>query len=90
MRTTIILTLLGSVLLFAQTARADFIIPCESNGFPSEDGKDELTRQVTMRYFGKAFNFRDLQRFIGEYQVAETQLLPNPFDDRNPATLLAL
>ncbi len=38
-----------------------------------------------MRYFGKAFDFRDFQRFIGEFQVAETRLMPNPFDQRSPS-----
>jgi len=47
--------------------------------------RDEHARRATMRWFGKAFRFRDFQRFIGEYQAAETRLLPNPFDDRNPS-----
>ena len=45
--------------------------------------RDELTRRLTMRYFGKAFDFRDFQRFIGEYQVADARLMPNPFDSNN-------
>lgn len=47
--------------------------------------RDELVRQLSMRHFGKAYAFRDLQRFIGEYQAAETRLLPNPFDRRSPS-----
>lgn len=42
--------------------------------------RDELIRQRSLEYFGKAFNFRDFQRFIGEYQAAENRLMPNPFD----------
>jgi len=47
--------------------------------------RDELVRRLTMRYFGKAFVFRDLQRFIGEYQAAEVRLPPSPFDRQNPS-----
>ena len=47
--------------------------------------RDELSRRLTMRYFGKAFAFRDFQRFIGAYQVATAQLSPNPFDQRHPS-----
>ncbi|MCX5797016.1 MAG: YncE family protein [Elusimicrobia bacterium] len=50
-----------------------------------EERRDELIRRLTMRYFGKAFDFRDLQRFIGEFQAAETRLMPNPFDQRSPS-----
>ena len=35
--------------------------------------------------FGKAFNFRDMQRFIGEYQAAEGRLVPNPYDRESPS-----
>ncbi len=45
--------------------------------------RDEFIRKQTMKYFGKAFNFRDFQRFIGEYQAAETGLMPNPYDQQN-------
>ncbi|MFH1725812.1 MAG: beta-propeller fold lactonase family protein [Elusimicrobiota bacterium] len=47
--------------------------------------RDEHTRRRSMEYFGKAFNFRDFQRFIGEFQAAENRLMPNPFDPRNPS-----
>ncbi len=49
--------------------------------------RDEMIRRLSMKYFGKAFNFRDFQRFIGEFQAAETKLMPNPFDRRNPSVL---
>jgi len=49
--------------------------------------RDEMIRQRTMDYFGKAYNFRDFQRFIGEFQAAETKLLPNPYDQKNPSVL---
>jgi len=52
-----------------------------------KERRDELTRQITARYFGKAFNFRDLQRFVGDYQAAEPRLLPNPTDQHNPSVL---
>ena len=47
--------------------------------------RDEMIRRRTMQYFGKAFNFRDFQRFIGEFQASETRLVPNPFDQDNPS-----
>lgn len=47
--------------------------------------RNEHIRRLSMQYFGKAFAFRDFQRFIGEYQAAETRLLPNPFDQENPS-----
>lgn len=50
-----------------------------------EERRDEEVRRLTMRHFGKAFDFRDLQRFIGEYQAAESRLPPNPFDQQNPS-----
>jgi cytochrome c peroxidase len=40
-----------------------------------------------MKYFGKAFNFRDFQRFIGEYQATESKLQPNPFDQHNVSVM---
>lgn len=47
--------------------------------------RDEHIRRATMRWFGKAFRFRDFQRFIGDYQAAEVRLVPSPFDARNPS-----
>lgn len=52
-----------------------------------EERRDEHIRRVTARLFGKAFVFRDFQRFIGEYQSAEARLLPNPFDGANPSVI---
>ena len=50
-----------------------------------KERRDELFRELGMRYFGKAFNFRDMQRFIGEYQAAEGRLVPNPYDRQSPS-----
>jgi hypothetical protein len=47
--------------------------------------RDEMIRRKSMEYFGKAFNFRDFQRFIGEFQAVETKLMPNPFDQNHPS-----
>lgn len=47
--------------------------------------RNVMIRQLTMKYFGKAFNFRDFQRFIGEFQASETRLMPNPFDQNHPS-----
>ncbi|MBW1649583.1 MAG: hypothetical protein JRJ44_02675 [Deltaproteobacteria bacterium] len=49
--------------------------------------RDEMIRQLSMKYFGKAYNFRDFQRFIGEFQAAETRLNPNPYDQKNPSVI---
>ncbi|MBI2190672.1 MAG: hypothetical protein HYU36_01650 [Planctomycetes bacterium] len=48
-----------------------------------EERRDEMFRTVSMSTFGKAFTLRDFQRFVGEWQVAEPHLLPNPFDPTN-------
>lgn len=50
-----------------------------------KERRDELFRELGMRWFGKAFNFRDTQRFIGEYQAAEGRLVPNPYDPLSPS-----
>ena len=49
--------------------------------------RDELMRRLSMKYFGKAYNFRDFQRFIGEYQASEPRLLPSPYDKHNPSVV---
>jgi DNA-binding beta-propeller fold protein YncE len=49
--------------------------------------RDEMIRNLSMKYFGKAYNFRDFQRFIGEFQAAETRLHPNPYDKNNPSVI---
>lgn len=50
-----------------------------------DERRDEFLRQRTQELFGKAFAFRDMQRFIGEYQVARSGMVPNPYDARNPS-----
>jgi hypothetical protein len=49
----------------------------------NDERRDEMFRQMSMRLFGKAFTLRDYQRFVGEWQVHEPRLLPNPFDQTN-------
>ncbi|MAE61035.1 MAG: hypothetical protein CMJ49_06730 [Planctomycetaceae bacterium] len=46
----------------------------------NEERRDEMFRQMSMRLFGKAFKLRDFQRLVGEWQMHEPRLLPNPFD----------
>ncbi|MBM4062824.1 MAG: hypothetical protein FJ265_17275, partial [Planctomycetes bacterium] len=53
----------------------------------NEERRDEMFRQMSMRLFGKAFKLRDFQRFVGEWQAHEVRLLPNPFDQDNPAVV---
>ncbi len=52
-----------------------------------EERRDELFRQVSLRHFGKAFTLRDFQRFVGEWQIHEPRLLPNPFDEKSRSVL---
>jgi len=39
------------------------------------------------KYFGKEFSFREIQKFIGDYQGGEPRLLPNPNDQTNSMVL---
>ena len=48
-----------------------------------EERRNEMFRRQSMRYFGKAFTLRDFQRFVGEWQIHEPRLLPNPFGAGN-------
>ncbi|MFH2204773.1 MAG: hypothetical protein ABIJ96_16790 [Elusimicrobiota bacterium] len=48
-----------------------------------EERRDEMFRNVGMRHFGKGFTLRDFQRFVGEWQMHEPRLMPNPFDPRS-------
>ncbi len=52
-----------------------------------EERRDEMFRRSSMRYFGKAFTLRDFQRFVGEWQIHEPRLLPNPYDQKNISVL---
>lgn len=52
-----------------------------------EERRDEMFRQLSREQFGKSFNLRDFQRFIGEWQVHESRLLPNPFDQNHPSVI---
>ena len=52
-----------------------------------EERRDEMFRRLSMQYFGKAFALRDFQRFIGEWQIHQPRLLPNPFDRTNGSVL---
>ncbi|MFV1968105.1 MAG: hypothetical protein ACC628_21995, partial [Pirellulaceae bacterium] len=36
--------------------------------------------QISEKYLGRRYSFRDFQRFIGAYQGGEPRLLPNPVD----------
>lgn len=52
-----------------------------------EERRDEMFRQLSREQFGKSFNLRDFQRFIGEWQMHESRLLPNPFDQNHPSVI---
>ena len=50
-----------------------------------EERRDEMFRRQSREQFGKSFNLRDFQRFVGEWQMHESRLLPNPFDQDHPS-----
>ncbi len=52
-----------------------------------EERRNEMFRRISMQHFGKAFSLRDFQRFVGEWQIHEGRLLPNPFDPTNSSVL---
>ena len=52
-----------------------------------EERRAEFFRQVSLRFFGKAFVLRDFQRFVGEWQAHEPRLMPNPYDQQNASVL---
>ncbi len=52
-----------------------------------EERRDQLFRELTMAAFGKAMTLRDFVRFIGEWQIHEPRLLPNPYDPDHPSRL---
>ncbi|GAB4144059.1 MAG: hypothetical protein Fur0037_11830 [Planctomycetota bacterium] len=52
-----------------------------------EQRRDAMFQRQSMKLFGKAYTMRDFQRFVGEWQVSEGRLLPNPFDKGAPSVL---
>lgn len=40
--------------------------------------RDAHFRAITRRYWGAEYGIRDIQRFVGAFQGAQTRLLPNP------------
>ncbi len=47
--------------------------------------RDAMFAQHTREHYGKDYTFRDLQRWIGEFQASETRLVPNPYDQDHPS-----
>ncbi|MBI4820716.1 MAG: hypothetical protein HY791_30910 [Deltaproteobacteria bacterium] len=47
--------------------------------------RDVAIRRLTTQHFGKAYDFRDFERFIGEYQAVEPRLSPSPYDVNDPS-----
>ncbi|MDQ8186637.1 hypothetical protein [Pelagicoccus sp. SDUM812002] len=58
-------------------SKMDTSVDGESN---LEERRDEMFRTISRDLFGKSFFMRDFQRFVGEWQMHEGRLLPNPFD----------
>lgn len=46
--------------------------------------RDRHFARISARYLGRAYSFRELQKFIGDYQRGEPRLLPNPVDPGDP------
>ncbi|MFV2070031.1 MAG: hypothetical protein ACC645_23945, partial [Pirellulales bacterium] len=74
--------------VFHQTADIQSHMDTQSGAQETlEERRDEMFRQRSMELFGKAFALRDFQRFVGEWQIHEPRLLPNPFDATNRSVL---
>lgn len=59
--------------------------PWGADFFDLKERRDAFVRRRSQELSGKAFRFRDYQRFIGEYQAVRAGIVPNPFDARNPS-----
>ena len=73
---------------YVQTATADIQSSMDASAKSQatrDERRDEMFRRQSMKYFGKSFNLRDFQRFVGEWQIHEPRLLPNPFDQDHPS-----
>ena len=46
--------------------------------------REEFFKKQSQKYFGEEFSFREIQKFIGDYQGGEPRLLPNPNDPTDP------
>jgi DNA-binding beta-propeller fold protein YncE len=46
--------------------------------------REQHFRRTTGKYWGEEYGFRDMQKFIGDFQAAEPRLLPNPNAQGNP------
>ena len=49
--------------------------------------REEFFKKQSLKYFGEAFSFREIQKFIGDYQGGEPRLLPNPIDSSDTMVL---
>lgn len=49
--------------------------------------REEFFKKQSLKYFGEAYTFRELQKFIGDYQGGEPRLLPNPNSPDDPMVL---
>ncbi len=46
--------------------------------------REVFFKKQSQKYFGKEFSFREIQKFIGDYQGGEPRLLPNPINTSDP------
>ncbi|MFC1744128.1 hypothetical protein ACFL35_09040 [Candidatus Riflebacteria bacterium] len=52
-----------------------------------EERCDAMFRRVSLKHFGKAYNLKDYSRFVGDWQLSEPRLFPNPYDQTNASIL---
>lgn len=51
------------------------------------DRREAFFKRQSLKYFGQEFSFREIQKFIGDYQGGEPRLLPNPNMPTDPMVL---
>jgi cytochrome c peroxidase len=56
-----------------------------SLGYTLDERRNAFMRQQAMRYFGAAYDLKDLYRFMASWLGANNHLLPSPFDAVNPS-----
>ncbi len=49
--------------------------------------RETFFHSQTQKYFGKDYTFREVQKFIGDYQADEPRTLPSPVDKTSPMVI---
>ncbi len=56
-----------------------------SAGYTLDERRNEFLRQQSMRYFGAAYDLKDMYRFVGAWLGSNNHLLPTPYDREHPS-----